>query len=280
VHPEEALMLRILMIPVLLLTLILQTAGQLPAPIAPASTTAGKSLFVHGTVKDPYGAVTYARIEISAVQREGTSNQDRQLDVKSGPTTLDTYPYGQYSIRLPAGTYEICAMAQGLIRSCRTIQADLSGDVAVDFSLKWDPVYKKAHEPAESEVMDQRLANLAGKDAINCGSSPVKGNAEGVNRCARDAFRRHKAFYVRYGFQGIDSEILDGLAFDGSGAGYGVVFDSMGFSDEGLEKGASMPDGSHTVVLRCPSPVRLRKTRTGTLSCFKKSKPFLIGDSM
>ena len=158
--------------------------------------------------------------------------------------------------------------------------ADETGDVTADFSLDLDPVLLKALQPAESEVMDQRLAILAGKDAINCGSSPVKGNPEGVNRCARDAFRRHKAFYVRYWFQGIDAEISDGLAFDGSGAGYGVVFDSMGFSDEGLKKGASMPDGSHTVVLRCPSPVKLRKTRTGTLSCFKKSKPFLIGDSM
>jgi len=278
VHPEEALMLR--MIPVSLLILMLQSAGQQPAPIPPVSATAGNSLFLHGTVKDPYGAVTYAQIQISEVEQDGSPDKVDHLEVKARPIVLDTNPYGQYSIRLPAGRYEICVTGREFIKSCRMTHADETGDVTADFSLDSDPVLLKALQPAESEVMDQRLAILAGKDAINCGSSPVKGNPEGVNRCARDAFRRHKAFYVRYGFQGIDSEISDGLAFDGSGAGYGVIFDSMGFSDEGLEKDASMPDGSHTVILRCPSPVRLRKTRTGTLSCFKKSKPFLIGDSM
>jgi hypothetical protein len=267
------------MIPVLLLSMILQGASQQPAPISPASTSAPEEMIVHGTVKDPYGAVTYARIEISAVEQKKTSSNDTQT-AKPKPIILDTNPYGRYSVQLPAAIYEICASGRGFITSCRIVQAGNGGHVAVNFSLDLDPVFKKANEPADSGVMDQRLAILAGKDAINCGSVPVKGTAQRANRCARDSFKQHKAFYVRYQFQGIDSEILDGLAFDGSGAGYGVVFDSMGFSSEGLEKGASMPDGSHTVVLSCPKPLKLRKTPAGSLSCFKRSRPFLIGDSI
>lgn len=266
------------LISVLLLSLILQGASQQPTPVPPASTSASENVMVHGTVKDPYGAVMYARIQISTVEQKETSDNGIQA-AKAKPIILGTNADGRYSVQLPRATYEICASAREFTTSCRTIQPGKGGEVAVDFSLDLDPVFKKASEPADSGVMDQRLAILAGKDAINCGSVPVKGTAERANRCARDSFKRHKAFYVRYQFQGIDAEILDGLAFDGSAAAYGVVFDSMGFSSDGLEKGAWMPDGSHTVVLPCPKPLKLRKTRAGTLSCFKRSRRFLTGDS-
>jgi len=261
-----------------ILFLILLAAGQQPTPTKPDSPSTTEILMVHGTVKDPVGAVLSARIQINVVDQESTPNKGGQEIAKPRLISLDTDRNGLYAIRLPAATYEICAAQKGFITTCRRVSRQI-GDIAVNFSLEWNPESLKALQPAESEIMDRRLVVLAGNNAIDCGAVPVKGDTKKANDCARKALRQHKAFHVRYQFQGIDSQIFDGLAFDASRVGYGVVFDSMGISSDS-EDGISMPDGSHTIVKRCPEPVKLRKTRTGTLSCFKQSKPFLIGDSM
>src|SRR5262244_3259128 len=75
----------------------------------------------------------------------------------------------------------------------------------------------KANEPADSEVMDRRLQQLAGPHALNCGHVKVKKSPTKATSCAQRAFKRGQPFYVRYDFKGIDSDLAGGLASDGQG---------------------------------------------------------------
>jgi hypothetical protein len=120
-------------------------------------------------------------------------------------------------------------------------------------------------------TMDGKLSVLAGRGAVaalNCGRVGIWQKPDAASSCAFRAFADRKPFYVRYWLQGIDSSVSVGWAGDTSGDVYVVEYDSMGWSTNGLAKGAELSDDNHIYIEPCPRPVKLRKTRTGRLTCF------------
>ncbi len=261
------------------LLVFLFVLGQAITPPAQNPVPSDRSV-LHGIVRDPYGAVVWrALVTVSEVSRENGSGTKPQEPKTLKPVAkLNTNDSGQYSVEVPPGTYQVCVTQKEFTTNCRIAQAESGRDFAADFSLVFDPVYKQAHDPADPEVMDRRLHKLAGAKAIDCGRVAVNESAEKSTACALDAFHRSNPFHVSYEMKGIDAQLSDGVALDSSGNGYGVIFDSLGVSGENLPKGATMPDGSHTVVLGCPRPIKLRKTKNGKVTCFKSSQQFFWDD--
>jgi len=118
-------------------------------------------------------------------------------------------------------------------------------------------------------LIDKKLRSLSGrgKPPLNCGIVGIWGNPTIASDCALNAFAHRSPFYVRYNLQGIDSEVSAGLAGDAQGNVYSVEYDSMGWETDGLAKGAEITDNKHIYTEPCPSPVLLRKTKTGRVTC-------------
>ncbi|HET6842223.1 MAG TPA: carboxypeptidase-like regulatory domain-containing protein [Candidatus Angelobacter sp.] len=224
---------------------------------------------IHGTVKDPNGAViSSASVRINRIAENGDSSGAAPQSGRQRSAATDVS--GQFSVKLPAGSYQVCVTYEGFTVECQTIKVEKGQDVAADFSLTLDPVWEKEHGRADSEVMDQRLRALAGAAAIDCGHVQVKASPASATKCAVRAFRQGKPFVVRYDIAGIDSELAGGFASNGDGDVYGVLFDSMGMSGGDLKDGETMPDGSHTFIMPCPRPARIRVNKYGRATCFKK----------
>jgi|SRR5260370_4971804 len=107
-------------------------------------------------------------------------------------------------------------------------------------------------------ILKQRLLALAGESAINCGrASRSSLSPADVTDCAFQEYVSKKKFYVRYDLQGIDSELAVGFAFDGQRV-YAVTWErTIGWGDQ-----------QTLHVEECPSPIKLVKTKSGTLNCF------------
>ena len=177
---------------------------------------------------------------------------------------------GQFSVKLPSGSYQVCVTSEGFKFECQNIKVEKGQDITADFSSTLDPVWEIEHGRADSEVMDQRLRALAGTAAIDCGHVQVKASPASATKCAIRAFHHGKPFVVRYDIAAIESGVAGGLASNGDGDVYGILFDSMGMSDGDLKDGESMPDGSHTFIMPCPRPTKIRVTKHGKATCFKK----------
>jgi hypothetical protein len=251
-----------------LILIVVQVVG--PSTTKPSVP---ENVVIHGTVRDPYGGVIW-RARVQSKDLEGT--EPSQTPERQGlAQSLETDQYGQFALKLPPGSYRVCVTGgEAFTPNCRDVDAKMGGDLTVDFCFCFYAVYKQNHEPVASEVMDQRLRALAGKDATDCGHVEVNARTEEASACAMRTFKAHKAFFVRYDMEGIDAALADGIATDSAGNGYGIIFDSMGLNSSGLPKGATMPDGSHTVVLACPRPLKLRKAVRGKVTCFGESQHF------
>lgn len=217
---------------------------------------------LQGIVKDQHGAVIWhASMRMVPAQNRESSHKE---------IVTSTDQYGQFSAELQPGEYRICATASGFTETCQAIRVSEDHDTKVEFSLSVD----KNQLPAEIKVMEQRLHRLSGDDAIDCGAVPVGGNPADATACVIKALRQHRPFYVRYAVQGIDAELSDGIASDGKGEMYGVIFDSLGVTSSNLPSNVTMPDGDHTIVLPCPKPSRIRKAGNGKATCFRKHQEF------
>jgi hypothetical protein len=243
----------------------LERAAVSQGAIPPSKETA----VIHGTVKDPSGAVVSgANVQITKGSTEGLSGN---ITETSHQMKTVTDIRGNFSVHLPAGSYQLCVTAlEGFTVACRTIEAGEGQDVNAEFALTFDPVWLKANGRAKSEVMDQRLRVLAGVDAIDCGNVQVTESPANATNCAIHSFRHGKPFVVRYDIAAIESGVAGGLASNGYGDVYGVLFDSMGMSSGDLKDGETMPDGSHTDVMPCPKPTRIRVNKRGRATCFEK----------
>ena len=115
--------------------------------------------------------------------------------------------------------------------------------------------------------MQREFLALAGPMAVDCGRVTIRHDTSSASECAINAFESKKAFVVRYDLPGIDSQVAVGLAGDSAGRTYGIAYDSMGWSDEGLHRPALRKD-RNLITTACPRPVRLRKTGGGGLTCF------------
>ena len=118
------------------------------------------------------------------------------------------------------------------------------------------------------DVMEREFLALAGPTAIDCGRVEIRQDPSTATGCALNAFERKKAFFVRYDLQGIDSRVSAGLAGNAAGHVFGIEYDSMGWSDEGVRWPSVRSKDHHLITTPCPKPVKLRKTASGRLTCF------------
>lgn len=227
---------------------------------------------LHGSVRDEQRAVVwYPLVQATEVADDAGAPQNVPSSKKKGLTaSAYTDNYGEYRMTLEPGLYKVCAVAEAFVRNCQNTHLESGKETVVDFVLTLDPVWKKEHGRADSEVMDQRLRALAGAAAIDCGHVQVKASPASATKCAIRAFRHGKPFVVQYDIAAIESGVAGGLASNDNGDVYGVLFDSMGMSDGDLKDGETMPDGSHTDVMPCPRPARIRVNKHGRATCFKK----------
>lgn len=82
--------------------------------------------------------------------------------------------------------------------------------------------------PEHYPLLLNRLKQLAGNGALDCGTVGNLETPDGASSCALKARENKKPFFVRYGVQGIDTEQVLGFA----GAADGAVFSVWYFGEE------------------------------------------------
>jgi len=216
---------------------------------------------LRGMVVDHTGAVV-PNIAVEVFSRTSGSSS---LQRKNQPATitLHTDHEGQFSAILPPGSYELCVPR--FSGSCRTIE--LSALVTPEYlALRISP----ADEVWDPTLPESRFQKTAGPSARNCGRVLLDKDPARATACAMRAFKHREPFYVIYDEHCIDCLSARGMAWNSKGEPYYVSFDSMGLSADPALPSSSMPDGSHTQVIRCSQPVRVYINETGELDCFKE----------
>jgi hypothetical protein len=112
------------------------------------------------------------------------------------------------------------------------------------------------------DVMEWKSRWIAGWGAVNCGTVPIRGNADAATDCALRAFAAHQPFRVRYGLQTFDTVMAVGVAAAPNGRVYEVIFSG------GTPTGTTDLFGQRVVTSACTAPVSLRRTPKGRVSCF------------
>jgi len=112
------------------------------------------------------------------------------------------------------------------------------------------------------DVMDWKSRWIAGRDAINCGTVPVRGDSATATDCALQAFAVHRSFRVRYGLQTVDTLMAAGVVAAPNGRVYELIFSG------GPPTGATDILRQRVAVNLCPVPTTLRRTPRGRVTCF------------
>jgi hypothetical protein len=123
-----------------------------------------------------------------------------------------------------------------------------------------------------NRLINDRLKTLASSGrgpATNCGRTNINRPDDEVSNCARSAFENGKPFYVRYSSPGEIPYSSYGLAGDGEGSVFDVVYDMRGLLNLGLGKSAQAFDDNHIRVTTCLKPVVLGKMGEGILVCIQ-----------
>lgn len=103
---------------------------------------------------------------------------------------------------------------------------------------------------------------------MNCGQVELGQSPDNATACVLKMHADRKPFRVRYAAQGIDSQIGIGFAGDAAGEVYALDYDSMQLSSQGLPSNKRLSDGNHITIEKCSRPVKLRKAKNGTVTCF------------
>jgi hypothetical protein len=117
---------------------------------------------------------------------------------------------------------------------------------------------------AEQRAFRQQLRELAGKDAVDCGLARVNQDPSSQTDCALEAFAARKPFYVLYGalaFIAFTARTPDGILMLNYYGHYPLWWRMGWFAKQTTPR----PDFTSTL---CPTPVTLRKTPQGDLTCF------------
>jgi hypothetical protein len=75
-------------------------------------------------------------------------------------------------------------------------------------------------------VTRQKLLDVAGPNAIDCGHVEIKEDKSKINSCVDAAIKTHSAFMARYERMGIDSRVMTGLAENQQGEFFTLLYDS------------------------------------------------------
>ena len=119
------------------------------------------------------------------------------------------------------------------------------------------------------QLISERLAALssASGEAIDCGSTGMYKPDDKVSRCAEAAFKKHKPFRALYSDSIGLFHHAYGLAGDGQGHVYEVLYDSRGLLNLGLRKNSDVFSTNRIRVTTCIKPIRLGRTETEMLAC-------------
>ena len=210
---------------------------------------------VRGTVVDQVGTVVRGATVLFRAKATGGCD----FDNATAEFVAVTNPYGEFSATVRPNVYQV--WVQGYHECVELAMTATAGPITL--KVHWE---QEEEDPA---LPESRFQKIAGAAAVNCGRVGINKDRTQATACALRAYKRHKAFYVIYDEQGIDSAVSDGVAWNGKDVPYSVAFDGMGLNGYPLPPGSSMPDGSHTIVARCSKPVRVYVNESGELDCFR-----------
>ena len=119
-----------------------------------------------------------------------------------------------------------------------------------------------------------RLKQLAGDGAIDCGIVGIWEKPDAASNCAMKAKEAIKPFFVRYQVQGIDTEQVLGFAGTASGNVSSVWYFGAGYvtggriTSEERKKKLKFMDGGRISIEECSKPINFRKANNGRVTCF------------
>ena len=108
----------------------------------------------------------------------------------------------------------------------------------------------------EPSALRARLKSLSGPDAAPCGMVPLAVVDNDAFNCAKDTASEGKAFWAAFAFQGIDSDVWQGVAGDGHGKQWLIAFDSYGGGNLTVWSCASLTFTYLGNAVKCEQPTR------------------------
>ncbi len=124
-------------------------------------------------------------------------------------------------------------------------------------------------DPAD-QLIREKLVSLSSSSSgqtIDCGNTSMYKPEDKISLCAKTAFDNHNRFLVLYSGSVGFFRSSYGLAGDGDGDIYEVLYDSRGLLNLGLGKKSQVFAENRIRVTTCMKPVRLARTETGLLAC-------------
>jgi hypothetical protein len=111
------------------------------------------------------------------------------------------------------------------------------------------------------DAMEWKSRWIAGRNAVNCGNVPVRGDPEAATDCALRAFAAHDPFRVRYGLQTMDTVMAAGVISSANGQLYEIVFSG------GTPTGRTDLFRQRLIVSACQAQALLKRTANGRVTC-------------
>ncbi len=115
------------------------------------------------------------------------------------------------------------------------------------------------------DAMEWKSRWISGRNAIDCGIVPVRGDSQAATDCALRAFSSRKAFRIRYGLQTMDTVMAVGVVSSSNGQLYEILFSG------GAPTGTIDVFRQRFFMNACATQASLRKTPKGRVSCFPAS---------
>jgi hypothetical protein len=129
-------------------------------------------------------------------------------------------------------------------------------------------------EPDQFPLLMNRLKQLAGEGALNCGLVGILEKPDAASNCALKARESGKPFFVRYNVLGIDTEQVLGFAGTASGNISSVWYFGAGYSagehpsEDERARRVKFTDNGLISIEECAEPINFRKANDGRVTCF------------
>jgi hypothetical protein len=135
---------------------------------------------------------------------------------------------------------------------------------------KYLSLLKAGERDPSNRLINEKLRALASSgrgEPTDCGSSDMKMPGGEILDCATTSFGHGRPFFVRYSRGSEVPYYSYGMAGDGEGNVFEVIYDMQGSLNLGLTKTAQAFDDNHIRVTTCLKPVAIGKTDEGIVAC-------------
>jgi hypothetical protein len=126
--------------------------------------------------------------------------------------------------------------------------------------------------PEYYPLLLNRLRQLAGEGALDCGMVEPLEPPDAASNCALKAQKQKTPFFVRYAVQGIDTEQVLGFAGTSSGDVSSVWYFGKGYSTgvrpDKRSKNLRSTDDGRISIEDCSKPINFRLASSGRVTCF------------